>query len=320
MASGGGFDFEQTKMTKPERAERLWLVVALVMQKAILLGGELEAQEQEAHHKKQRKPGKPRRRGRPAAPSTRPRGREQSVLLRGIMAIRAAESGGKKVLAKGMFRAEPLPWRLYAVSRVPKSYQLKKQRREEKKRNRQRAQTRERREQRAVERAAKEAEVQARKLARQERQMAKEAEVQARKLARQERRMAKEAEVQARKLSRQERRMAKEAQAQACQQVKPAFLQVNSASSRPLREPRSEEILLPHLQNEPFREARKLASPRSESLGVSLSATQHLETQPSPGRGPLLRLSRGRLQPPHKLVRKEIRQTRDHGSAQQAGP
>lgn len=36
----GWFHWEQTKMLKPERASRLWLVLALVMQKAILLGGE----------------------------------------------------------------------------------------------------------------------------------------------------------------------------------------------------------------------------------------------------------------------------------------
>ena len=44
----GWFHWEHTKMTKPERASRLWLVLAIAMQKAVLLGGELEAQEQEA--------------------------------------------------------------------------------------------------------------------------------------------------------------------------------------------------------------------------------------------------------------------------------
>jgi len=39
----GWFHWEQTKMTKPERASRLWLVLSIVMQKAILVGGEWEA-------------------------------------------------------------------------------------------------------------------------------------------------------------------------------------------------------------------------------------------------------------------------------------
>jgi hypothetical protein len=53
----GWFHWEHTKMTKPERASRLWLVLAIVMQKAILLGGELEAQEQEARAKNRRRGG-----------------------------------------------------------------------------------------------------------------------------------------------------------------------------------------------------------------------------------------------------------------------
>ena len=51
----GWLHWEQTKMTKPERASRLWVVLAIVLQKAILLGGRLEdeggkseAQEQKA--------------------------------------------------------------------------------------------------------------------------------------------------------------------------------------------------------------------------------------------------------------------------------
>src|SRR2546421_2882041 len=63
----GWFHWEHTKMTKPERASRLWLVLAIAMQKAVLLGGELEGQEQEAQRKKQRRHGgKSRRPGRPA--------------------------------------------------------------------------------------------------------------------------------------------------------------------------------------------------------------------------------------------------------------
>src|SRR5579864_204727 len=85
------------------------------------------------------------------------------------MAMRAAESGGKKLLPNAQVRAEPLPCRLYAVRRVWKSHQVKKKRREEKKRNKQSAQARARREQRAQERAAKQASVQARKREKRER-------------------------------------------------------------------------------------------------------------------------------------------------------
>src|SRR6266851_8755196 len=45
---------------------------------------------------------------RTALPVTRPRGREQSVLMRGIMAMRAAEAGSGKRLPQGGVRAEAL--------------------------------------------------------------------------------------------------------------------------------------------------------------------------------------------------------------------
>ncbi len=63
----GWFHWEQTKMTNPQRASRLWVVLAIVLHKAILLGGQLEAQEQRARHRSKRhQPGPKRRRGRPA--------------------------------------------------------------------------------------------------------------------------------------------------------------------------------------------------------------------------------------------------------------
>src|SRR2546421_3740437 len=63
----GWFHWEHTKMTKSERASRLWLVVGIAMQNAVLLGGELEAQEQEVQRKNHRRHGgKSRRPGRPA--------------------------------------------------------------------------------------------------------------------------------------------------------------------------------------------------------------------------------------------------------------
>src|SRR5712692_747442 len=113
------------------------------------------------------------------------------------MAMRAAESGGKKLLPNGQVRAEPLPSRLYAVRRVCKSHQVKKKRREEKKRNKHSAQARARREQRARERAAKQAAMQARKLEKRERRVVKQAALQAQRLEKRERRAAKQAALQA---------------------------------------------------------------------------------------------------------------------------
>src|SRR2546421_7745761 len=92
----GWFHWEHSKMSKPERASRQWLVLSIAMQKAVLVGGELEVQEQEAQRKKRRHCGKQRHRGRPTVSRQRPRGREQSVLMRGVMAMRAKETGGHK--------------------------------------------------------------------------------------------------------------------------------------------------------------------------------------------------------------------------------
>src|SRR6266581_2744527 len=203
----GWFHWEHTKMTKPQRASRLWLVLAIVMQKAILLGGELEAQEQEARAKNQR---------------------------------RCAE----------------------------------------KKRRRQRAQTKERRAQRAAERAAKQAEMQAR----------------------------------------QERRAAKEAQAQARRQARQASPQGKVSLHAPLRQERPEERLHSPEQSGHGRGSGKPELPTSERPAAPLSIPDHLETPQPPGPGPLLRLSRGRLQPPHRPMHKEIHHKRAHGPPQEAGP
>ena len=180
--------------------------------------------------------------------------------------MRAADTGGKKILPAGRLRTEPLPMRLYPVSRVPKSSQLKKQRREEKKRNRQRAQTKERRAQRAREQVAKQAEMQARRQARQ------------------------------------------------------ASPQGNSAGNGPLRQERPEEGLHSPDQNGHGRGSVKPELPTSERPAAPLSIPHHLETPQPPGPGPLLRLSRGRLQPPHRPMHKEIHHKRAHGAPQEAGP
>src|SRR5947209_18066286 len=104
-------------------------------------------------------------------------GARAEVLMRGVMAMRAKETGGKKSLPAGRVRSEPLPRRLYGVSRVPRSYQLKKQRRAQKKRQRQRAESERKRVQRAEARAAQQGAVEARRHERQLRRRAKEAAV-----------------------------------------------------------------------------------------------------------------------------------------------
>lgn len=301
----GWFHWEHTKMTKPERASRLWLVLAIAMQKAVLLGGELEAQEQEVQRKNHRRhPGKKRRPGRPALPQKRPRGREQSVIMRGIMAMRAVETGGKKILPQGCVRAEPLPTRLYAVSRVPKSYQLKKQRREEKKRQRQHAWTKVKREQRAEAKASHQAEKQARRQEKQARREAKHAAELARRQERQGRRAAKEAGLLA-------HRSAKPATHQAPTSVphKPGEKLVGH---RPLREYCAERSLPPASDDY----QRGSSKPEPAGAGAARSPVSDIQ----PGGGPLLRLSRGRLQPPHRPMHKEIHHKRAHGSPQEAGP
>lgn len=149
----GWFHGEHRKMTKPERAGRLWLVLGLALSKAILLGSELEAQEQAQARRKGR--GAPsRRRGRPLLPDRRPRGREQRALMRGVLAIRAAESGWRPFPFQGRLLAQPLPAHLYPVCKTPRSYQRKKQCREEKRRSQQRQAHRPKGSKRAMERAA----------------------------------------------------------------------------------------------------------------------------------------------------------------------
>jgi hypothetical protein len=301
----GWFHWEHTKMTKPERASRLWLVLAIAMQKAVLLGGELEAQEQEVQRKTHRRqPGKKRRPGRPALPQKRPRGREQSVIMRGIMAMRAVETGGKKSLPQGCVRAEPLPAHLYAVSRVAKSYQLKKQRRQEKKRQQQRARTKVKREQRAEAKALQQAEKQARRQEKQARREAKRAAELARRQERQERRAAKEAGLLA-------HRPAKPATHQAPTSV-PHKPGEKLMGQWPLRECCAERSLPPAADDH----QRGSGKPEPAEARAARSPGSDMQ----PGGGPLLRLSRGRLQPPHRPMHKEIHLKRAHGSPQEAGP
>lgn len=93
----GGWGWEQTKMEDPQRAERLWLAMAVAMQMAILVGGQEEAKEQEQKRRAAHKFKGKRRAGRPPKPIRRPRGREQSCLMRGQQAIQAAVIRGEEV-------------------------------------------------------------------------------------------------------------------------------------------------------------------------------------------------------------------------------
>lgn len=69
-----------------------------------------------------------RRVGRPALPLLGPRGRAQRVLMRGMMAERAAHAGGQADLPQARGHAEALPTRLSPVNRVLRSAQVRTQR------------------------------------------------------------------------------------------------------------------------------------------------------------------------------------------------
>jgi hypothetical protein len=288
----GWFHWEHSKMTKPERASRLWLVLSLALSKAMLVGSEMEAQEQ-AQARRERKPrGKPsRRRGRPLLPDRRPRGREQSVLMRGVLAIRAAESGGKHILPQGHLVAQSLPPHLYPVSKTPRSYHLKKQSREEKKRYQQRQATRPKGSKRAEERAV-------------------------RRLQREEQRKQREATQAAARACRQEKLAQREAK------------RVDAKTNRSLSGPPSLSTCSFQMDGKrPLQENLDRFQPFISSFSpdaIPLNKASDLCPEPlavfSGDLGPLLRLSRGRLIQPPRLLGKENRLTRDHGPAQEAGP
>ena len=294
----GWFHWEHSKMTKPERASRLWLVLAIAMQKAVLLGGALEAQEQEAQRKKRRDSGKKRRRGRPLVALQRPRGREQSVLMRGVMAMRAKETGGHKGLPAGRVRSEPLPRRLYGVSRVSRSYELKQRRRAQKKRVRQRAHSEHMRAERAQARAAQQAAMEARQRERQMRRQAKAAAALARQHEQEIHRQAKAARASARQQEQQARRLAKQAAVLADHQEK--------QERRRARQERQDEKQARRLARQARRQAKEVAQQAASAVaqppGWARAAVSDL---PRAGK-PLLQLCRGRLLPPHKLVCADI--------------
>jgi hypothetical protein len=183
----GWFHWEQSKMIHPQRASRLWLLLSLALQKAILLGIALEVGEQTEVA---------RRRAALERPGTetcqkRPRGREQSVLLRGMMALRAAACGSGERLPQGRMCFEALPAHLFPRTSPSQRYLKKKHQKAERQRNRQHKRAREREE---------------RKQARLQRQQAKQAEAAAKRAAREARRHLRTAEEEAKQKERSGKR------------------------------------------------------------------------------------------------------------------
>ena len=113
---GGGWGWQHTKMEDPKRAERLWLAMAVAMQMVVLVGGLEEAQEEEQRSRKARQRKQPRRVGRPAKPLCKPRGREQSCLMRGQQSIQAAVIRAE-ALPQGYVVSELWPKQTYRPSR-----------------------------------------------------------------------------------------------------------------------------------------------------------------------------------------------------------
>jgi hypothetical protein len=165
----GGLRWEQTKMTNPARAKRLWLAMAMAMQLAILVGGQLEEEERvrQARKRGRGKARKPKRVGRPAKPIRRPRDREQSCLARGQQAISAAAVRGE-ALPVGYGVAEAWPIHTYAVGKAPSSYVKKRKHKEMTKRQRKSKQAEARRRERAEQAEQRRVEQAARRKLRQE--------------------------------------------------------------------------------------------------------------------------------------------------------
>jgi hypothetical protein len=129
----GGWGWEQTKMEDPQRAERLWLAMAVAMQMTVLVGGQDEAKELEQKRREARKLRGKRRVGRPAKPIQRPRGREQSCLVRGQQVIQAAVIRREEI-PMGHVVTEAWPTQTYAVGKPTKSWIKKCKDKEAKKR------------------------------------------------------------------------------------------------------------------------------------------------------------------------------------------
>jgi hypothetical protein len=222
----GGWRWEQTKMSDPQRASRLWLVMAVTMLWAVRVGSEEEGREQ-AQHKRQ-KHTQPGKRGRPRKQFHRPRAREQSVIVRGQQTISVAATLGRE-LPLGHVRAQPWPRHLYAVGKPASSWEKKRKRRQQRRRARHRVLSWKQRHQLRLQHLQ---EQEAKRQARQEQRLQHLQEQEAKRQARLQRQQEQEAKRQ---------RLAQQREARAaCQtEQQPATPPLNvcippSASPRPL--------------------------------------------------------------------------------------
>src|SRR5713226_4234281 len=139
----GGLGWQQTKMTDAKRAERLWLAMAVAMQIAVLVGGLEEAREQEQPERTRRRAQSSRRAGRPVKPLWKPRGREQSVFMRGLQSIKAVVIRAAP-LPPGYGVSEPWPSQTYCLRKPTKSWRKYRKEKEATKQQKQRRRQRER--------------------------------------------------------------------------------------------------------------------------------------------------------------------------------
>ncbi len=137
----GGWGWQHTKMEDPKRAERLWLAMAVAMQIVVLVGGLEEARQEEQRSRKARQRKQPRRVGRPAKPQHKPRGREQSCLVRGQQSIQAAVIRAE-ALPQGYVVSEPWPKHTYRPRKPTGKRGTKSQKREANRRYKQRRRAR----------------------------------------------------------------------------------------------------------------------------------------------------------------------------------
>jgi hypothetical protein len=137
----GGWGWQHTKMVDPKRAERLWLAMAVAMQIAVLVGGLEEAKQEEQRSRKARQRKPHRRVGRPAKPLHKPRGREQSCLVRGQQSIQAAVMRAAP-LPPGYVVSEPWPKHTYRPRKPTGKRGTKCQKREANRRDKQRRRAR----------------------------------------------------------------------------------------------------------------------------------------------------------------------------------
>lgn len=127
----GGLHWEQTKMSDPGRASRLWLAMAVALLWMARVGCEEEGREQQALQRRRT----PRKRGRPAKPFFRPRGREQSCVMRGQQSINLAVD--QESLPLGHLVGEDWPDQWYVARRAAPCWKRKSQTRKRTKRRRQ---------------------------------------------------------------------------------------------------------------------------------------------------------------------------------------